>query len=1807
MKLLRVLPRTLLLIVVLTGLFAHPLKVAAVGEAATKIGVFVPASANSGRWSTLIVTAVADATSVDILDDGTDGDTDDSHTGLVLNTGQSYITYIKEGAVNDDTNSKGDGDFFWVNSNKPVLAHNLTVNTDWQHDFVPADNHRMSGTSFYVYTPNFSSVNVPGSGYPQVIDLFAYNDNTDVKILDITQTAKTTSGLTTVIKDTAAPTLYTNSLNAGQDLIEAKGVTWVLAAGHTYHILANKAITVIFGAIGKGSSQSRDGGDYVPGKNGFSSDKTFYFTIPFSAYTERELRLVSYSKPADVTVSGWNTVTKVWDKIGTYTLSTFGHTDLIAAAAGTYTVAGGVTTGYYLYQVTADNDISVFEANWMETGSYGTSDLATYISSEDGTGAGTYFLAYMGPPGNVAPPLSGQFSHITVSTVNAATVRFSDSDSFGEYIELYNASNKTVDISGWKLTNKAGWTLTIPAGKTVAPLSTFLMEYHQKATDTASSYVYGVDFSKFKLDNGTENLVLQNPAGTYSDTLAYTDTGWGLHGVYHALERKNPNLPFTATNYQDSNVVHAKTTNNLGDYWGTPGIQQGSAGNGTGNVVINEVMSGRIYQTRAMTANSYYQYDVSVVNWEALNNGETPNTNLGNPEKPYIVIDSTASVTVLASNWNDNWMTFATGDLPPDPLVHSEANYYQQTAGSGVVVSTYVENSTATLTNPVTSVELPSTVQYTNGSFSTPAQIAAVTPIETHNADGTTTITWSHDKPLAPGDVYRFDVAGTIKAGTATNALIQSVVKVSGTDTVTNTTYASQDSNVVTVGPPEQASVSDIIVNEVNANPVCGEEWIELHNRSTALIDLTGWELSNENGFIYRFPANTLISNDAFLTVHLSNGVNTSTDLFTTAAYSGALTAAEDQVALYKSATHTTSSIVDFVQWGTGGTLKDATQDILASSAGQWTHATMVTAPISGQSLGRDRYSTDSNGTLDWTSTGGKDSNHPTQGAINISVPGTDIVPPSPVTTLSVTPLLGQAGSVSLTWSNPSNGDLAGVKVIRSFDTYPSRFNDETPVYNGMAATFTDTGLPPGQPVYYTAFAYDDKGNIACPVASSEGRAIIPQRQYLAFEDQKAVGWVDWDTNDLILIEDSAVSLDANGVSKISITFNAIARGSAYHHTANLSLLVNGGSTAKVDYYNAAGTLLSTSNSSFTNYIDLVIFADTVVALPPNPGGDGFTTNVLRGSTKQLGYKTVVTITVTNPILNPSTTADLPPYDPWIRVINTGQNIHLTQAGNIGNTQTVWNASSPLFGRDIPLGLAFNTLWAWPKEATPIWAAYSQYITNVLSGGVQNPTWYLNPTAANIWVDNTGKTYSPAIAAQDSATQAPDTEAASAQAVAAANKAANPAVSNPTGFQNWPVPTAASIFSSPLITDLNGDGSDELISASQDGQVSVLDATGAPLSGWPISTYTILRGSPAVGDIDGDGAKEIVIAGGDYFFAWHANGVSVAGFPLHLDPGYSIRSTPALAELDGNPGLEIIIATGGLKVFALRGNGTSLPGWPAQMGGVAESYGNLILNSSPAVGDLNGDGVPEIVAASTDGKVYAWKLDGSILSLSWPKSTGDWVYPSPLIVDLNGDGIREVVAASGDGQLYAWSGSGGFDLPGFPVRVRGGILASPAAVDLDGDGSLEVIFSTVLGKVYAIHNDGTLLKGWPRDMQAPTYSSPVVGDIDGDGLPEVLAGSHTGQIFAWHADGIPVVDWPRATGDWVVASPALGDLDGDGLTEVAAGSYDGSLYIWDTTGLATALPWPVFRGDPTHTGLVLTDVPVTPPSLNELFFPFTAR
>ncbi|MBI1290661.1 LruC domain-containing protein [bacterium] len=354
----------------------------AVGDASTNFQLFVPPNNDKvGRDVAIIVTNVSPfTTTVDLVDDGADGDTDDTVLGITLTRGQSYVRYIKDGAVNDDAGGKWDGDYFLVTSQDPVVVQ-MSTKSDWQWDFVPAENKTMRGQSFFIYSPSTSVSQ-------RDVNLMAYEDDTEVYVLDITNTPVNVTGLTSVNLSNPVEVLKT-TLDSGQDLIGLNNLGIdILDPGRSYWIRSSKPVTCQYGSlVGNG----RDGGGFVPSENGFASGERFYFFIPRDAADEREVRIVSFSDSNTVAFSGWNKATRQWTPIANYQLNRFGHADWVES---------GTDYPIYRLECTPGKKISVFAASWLEAkGLSGTKDIASFASSESGYGAGKEFLVYLPQPG----------------------------------------------------------------------------------------------------------------------------------------------------------------------------------------------------------------------------------------------------------------------------------------------------------------------------------------------------------------------------------------------------------------------------------------------------------------------------------------------------------------------------------------------------------------------------------------------------------------------------------------------------------------------------------------------------------------------------------------------------------------------------------------------------------------------------------------------------------------------------------------------------------------------------------------------------------------------------------------------------------------------------------------------------------------------------------------------------------------------------------------------------------------------------------------------------------------------------------------------------------------------------------------------------------------------------------------------------------------------------------------------------------------------------------------------------------------
>jgi len=996
-----------------------------------------------------VVTAVEDGTTVDIVDDDADGDADDTHTDIVLDKGQSYVIYIDDNLDDDGDGELHDGesrpqapqlgDYFRVKADRPVVVQQFT-NSCYEHDFAPATNGAAAGTDFYFYAIE----NKTGcSNCPQV-DTIAYSDRTQVKLIDITDTPTLTSGKT-ILTDTNGTLVMTTTLDAGEHFIST------LEEGRSYHVLANKRVTLQYGPLGY-SGGRRDGGAYVPGKAGGSTGRTFYFGIPYQNADERELRIVTYDEGADLSVHGWDSVSSSWDNVITGThLGPHGHLELIGDELGD----NDDGTGYYLFEVQATADVAVFETNWFETGSYGTSDIATYVSSATGS-KGRHFEAYLGPPANEE---GGQFTHLYVFADEESDVIAYDSDSYGEWVELYNTTTETVDLNDWKLTNEAGRSVVLSG--TIAPESYYLLEYHEKATEETSDFVYGNLYPFFKLGNGWDTLTLRDDSDEVQDSFSYTET-WHSHGVYAALARITPTLSANdINNWADATTLHANSVDSLGAFQGTPRASNDAyAGDGSGSlegVVINELLTGRIWRHATISTTvtntvagqgGYYDISLDKADWEAINNGNGPEEAPGpivtdGPEGPFITVESDEFVSVLNTNWNDNWLAYATPSIYPDPSIVYLPSHYQRRPGQVVTFTADVWVEETVLYSPTTTIEIPANMSYTVGSYVSPTQLLdTATVTETQNPDGSWTLTWEHGQPMTTTTSYQFMVSALVPSGTPTGTWLSSVASTTGVDDL-DRRYTTQDTANVLVSDEDEAREVDLVINEVMVNPESGPEWIELYNSGTTAIMLTGkvisatGEVTDTLAFSYTIPkvngTNLVLPTDGYVVIHLAEGTDTQSDLYAGKDSEGLLNDTEGRVFLFGSSEFDANTMIDFVQWDDDGTLSDATGDDLAAIAGQWSDGGYVESPQPGDTLGRDRYSSDTNDDLDWENTGGIHSGAPTHNAVNWTNPGLNL------NKIAVPTAVNPAGTVTYIYevrntSNRSlNVDLSDAKCSPSF------------------------------------------------------------------------------------------------------------------------------------------------------------------------------------------------------------------------------------------------------------------------------------------------------------------------------------------------------------------------------------------------------------------------------------------------------------------------------------------------------------------------------------------------------------------------------------------------------------------------------------------------------------------------------------------------------------------------------------------------------------------------------------------------------
>jgi FG-GAP-like repeat len=218
---------------------------------------------------------------------------------------------------------------------------------------------------------------------------------------------------------------------------------------------------------------------------------------------------------------------------------------------------------------------------------------------------------------------------------------------------------------------------------------------------------------------------------------------------------------------------------------------------------------------------------------------------------------------------------------------------------------------------------------------------------------------------------------------------------------------------------------------------------------------------------------------------------------------------------------------------------------------------------------------------------------------------------------------------------------------------------------------------------------------------------------------------------------------------------------------------------------------------------------------------------------------------------------------------------------------------------------------------------------------------------------------------------------------------------------------------------------------------------------------------------------------------------------------------------------------------------------------------------TPRALDLNGDGLPDLVATArlTDPALHIWWGDGHTFTPA-PTTWTNIGYGAIATGDLNHDGIPDIIEAGhfGKVQTLLSDGQGGFTET--IMQGQDGYVAAQLA-DVNGDGELDLIlvgFQRVGIEIYRGdgHGHWTLHQRLPDAPPGRTVPGRdlVLGDLNHDGHVDIVAAFNRWGLYIYYGDGQGgftggPVDFisPQAFGS-IGVSLALGDVNHDGHVDL---------------------------------------------------------
>jgi Lyzozyme M1 (1,4-beta-N-acetylmuramidase) len=411
------------------------------------------------------------------------------------------------------------------------------------------------------------------------------------------------------------------------------------------------------------------------------------------------------------------------------------------------------------------------------------------------------------------------------------------------------------------------------------------------------------------------------------------------------------------------------------------------------------------------------------------------------------------------------------------------------------------------------------------------------------------------------------------------------------------------------------------------------------------------------------------------------------------------------------------------------------------------------------------------------------------------------------------------------------------------------------------------------------------------------------------------------------------------------------------------------------------------------------------------------------------------------------------------------------------------------------------------------------------------------------------------------------------------------------------------------VGDFNGDGKPDLVARKPDGTLWFYPGTGttsATSSGLGAGVkignggWNAYQEVVAAGDLNGDGKPDLLARKPDgtlWFYA--GTGVVNAtndGYLAAVKVGNSgwnaYLQVLGVGDLnhDGHSDLVAMRTDGTLWFYAGTGSisGTS-DGYQAAR--PISAPGLAASDTLAAVGDLNADGYPDLLARSSTGTLkflggssFLQEGYGSAIKIG----NGGWsAYTSVIGVgDFDGDGLADLVAVRNDGTLWFYKGTGtAGTTQGYQPAVKignggwGAYTTVVATGDLNGDGKRDLVALRSDGTLWFYAGTGTI--GSTSDGYAAAvrigsgwgaYTRLIgVGDLSRDGKPDLLGIRSDGSAWLFAGTGHTTATSPYFAAPVAIAGAdfsgytavvGTGDLNGDHVPDLIARKSDGTLWFF---------------------------------------------